>query len=232
MAVTASPRGPLTRPGGLRSPVPASGKSRSVGPAAGFGVLPDRPADASDLNVGCDVRHSKCCGGRRAAAAAPSLVRVGRARYGTASRPALPVAALVHRSVDGDRFVSTTPATWVLSRAPARTLEGSRAERGAGRGGRADSGLLRAPCCGRSAFDAGRRPRPRTVGRRRRAVARHRPAGHRGPPRTPAAAAHRPRGAGASAVATWTVPVGDWFEPRRRSTPAVDGVLHDEEGAA
>ena len=110
MAVTASPRGPLTRPGGLRSPVPASGKSRSVGPAAGFGVLPDRPADASDLNVGCDVRHSKRCGGRRAVAAAPSLVRVGRARFATASRPALPVAALVHRVGDGDRFVSTTPA--------------------------------------------------------------------------------------------------------------------------
>lgn len=39
------------------------------------------------------------------------------------------------------------------------------------------------------------------VRRRGRAVARHRPAGHRGPLRELAAAAHRPRGAGASAVA-------------------------------
>ncbi len=230
MAVTASPRGPLTRPGGLRSPVPASGESRSVGPAAGFGVLPDRPADASDLNLGCDVRHSKRCGGRRAVVAAPSLVRVGRARCGTASR-----SCRSRRSSTG-RWTATGSSRRLRPLGP---LAGAGSHpRGIAGGtrtwpcGRAGSGLLRAHSCGKSAFDAGRRPRPRTVGRRRRAVARHRPAGHRGPPRTPAAAAHRPRGAGASAVATWTVPVGDWFEPRRRSTPAVVEVLHDEEGAA
>jgi hypothetical protein len=231
VAVTASPRGPLTRPGGLRSPVPASRKSRSVGPAAGFGVLPDRPADASDPNVGCDVRHSKCCRGPRAVAAAPSLVRVGRARFATASRPVLPVAALVHR-VGGRRPVRLDDSGPGSSRGRRPAPSGDRGRHadlaGRPRGQRAVPNLL--------LWQERVRRWPEAssthVGRRRRAVARHRPAGHRGPPRTPAAAAHRPRGAGASAVATWTVPVGDWFESRRRSTPAVDGVLHDEEGAA
>src|SRR3712207_7823601 len=44
-------------------------RSRSVGSAAGFGVLPDRPAGASDLNVGCDAHRSKRWTGTRAGAA-------------------------------------------------------------------------------------------------------------------------------------------------------------------
>lgn len=59
-------------------------------------MLPDRPADASDLNVGCEVRHSKRCRGGRALAAAPSLLR-GQARtvrncipVGSAGRGARP----------------------------------------------------------------------------------------------------------------------------------------------